>query len=309
MGLNSTWDDSAAANPHVPALNETFSYGKQPIRGVSLGGWLSLEPWITPSLFNYSLSDGVVDEWHLMQHLGSKANTTLERHYATFVTQDTIAQIRDAGFDHVRIPFSYWAVRTYPGDPYLAHTSWRYLLRAIEWCRHAGLRVSLDLHAVPGSQNGWNHSGHQGSIGWLNGTEGARNGDRALDIHRSLATFFAQPRYRNVLAIYGLVNEPFMLHMNATAVLDWNRRAVGLVRAAGLAWPWITFGDGFLVLSKWKTMMQDVDDRLLLDTHQYTILNNGQIGLTHQARIDIVCNTTGGGWVQLISDSVTKGKG
>lgn len=28
-----------------------FAYGTEPIRGVSLGGWLVLEPWITPSLF------------------------------------------------------------------------------------------------------------------------------------------------------------------------------------------------------------------------------------------------------------------
>jgi len=31
--------------------------------------------------------------------------------------------------------------------------------KAIEWCRKYGLRVNLDLHAVPGAQNPWNHSG------------------------------------------------------------------------------------------------------------------------------------------------------
>jgi len=30
-----------------------------------------------------------------------------------------------------------------------------YFLKAIEWSRKYGLRINLDLHAVPGSQNGW----------------------------------------------------------------------------------------------------------------------------------------------------------
>ncbi len=31
--------------------------------------------------------------------------------------------------------------------------------------RH-GIGVLLDLHGVPGSQNGWDHSGRQGTLGW-----------------------------------------------------------------------------------------------------------------------------------------------
>src|SRR5690606_29107599 len=53
-GLNSSWDDSARANPNVPPLDKPWgSYEQRPVRGVNLGGWLSLEPFITPSLFDY----------------------------------------------------------------------------------------------------------------------------------------------------------------------------------------------------------------------------------------------------------------
>ncbi len=34
------------------------------------------------------------------------------------------------------------------------NNSLRYFLRVLEWARKYGLRVCLDLHAVPGSQNG-----------------------------------------------------------------------------------------------------------------------------------------------------------
>jgi glucan 1,3-beta-glucosidase len=132
MGLNDTWDDSTQANDNVPALDKSWEYGKMPIRGVNVGGWLSIEPVITPSLFSdFKTSDGVIDEWTLSSKLGaSRAQTTLEKHYATFITEEDFAGIRAAGFDHVRIPFSYWAITTYDNDPYVPKISWRYLLRA-----------------------------------------------------------------------------------------------------------------------------------------------------------------------------------
>lgn len=30
----------------------------------------------------------------------------------------------------------------------------RYILQAFEWARKYGLRINLDLHTIPGSQNG-----------------------------------------------------------------------------------------------------------------------------------------------------------
>ncbi|KAJ6127003.1 hypothetical protein N7523_002615 [Penicillium sp. IBT 18751x] len=278
MGLNSTWSDTARPNDN-------------PIRGVNLGGWLSIEPFITPSLFNsYSSADGVIDEWTLTTKLGSAKTTTLEKHYATFITESDFAEIKEAGLDHVRIQYSYWAVKTYDGDPYVAKQSWRYLLRAIEYCRKYGLRVNLDLHGLPGSQNGWNHSGHQGKIGWLNGTDGELNRQRSLEIHDQLSTFFAQDRYKNVVTIYGLVNEPLMLSLPVEKVLNWTQEATELVRSNGVD-ATVVFHDGFLNLDKWDTMFKTHPDNMYLDTHQYTTFNTGEIVLNHTAKIDIICNS------------------
>ncbi|KAK2813265.1 hypothetical protein FQN49_008314, partial [Arthroderma sp. PD_2] len=119
MGLNSTWDDSAQANDHVPALDKEFPYGKQPIRGVNVGGWLSMEPFITPSYFQrYSSRDNVVDEYTLTKRLGNAGKPTIEKHYATFINEQSFKEMKDAGFDHVRIPYGYWVATTFDGDPY-----------------------------------------------------------------------------------------------------------------------------------------------------------------------------------------------
>jgi glucan 1,3-beta-glucosidase len=42
----------------------------------------------------------------------------------------------------------------------------RYFLKAIGWARKYGLRINLDLHTMPGSQNGYNHSGKLGTVNW-----------------------------------------------------------------------------------------------------------------------------------------------
>ncbi|KAI0400289.1 glycoside hydrolase family 5 protein [Xylaria palmicola] len=294
MGLFTDWDDSEAANDKVPALNKPWGdYTKKPARGVNLGGWLSLEPFITPSLFNYDSRLGVVDEWTLCNHLGPRTTaSTLEKHYATFVTEQTFKEIRDAGLDHVRIPYSYWAVQTYDDDPYLFRVSWRYLLRGIEWARQYGLRVNLDLHGLPGSQNGWNHSGRLGAIGWLNGTDGDLNAQRSLDVHDRLSRFFAQDRYRNVVAFYGLANEPQMVRLSVDAVVSWTESAFKLVRDNGVAAK-VVFGDGFMGLEHWQGLLTGYPD-LVLDVHQYVIFNNDLIKFTHQEKVRYACD----GWTQ-----------
>ena len=305
MGLNSTWDDTPKANQYVPALNESFVYGTMPIRGVNLGGWLSIEPFITPSLFNtYQSNQNIVDEYSLTKQLGAtNAAKVLEKHYALFINEQSFKDIQAAGFDHIRIPYSYWVVTTYPGDPYVPKISWRYLLRGIEYARKYGLRVNLDLHALPGSQNGWNHSGRQGSIGWLKGPDGAANGQRSLDLHNQLSTFFAQPRYKNIIAIYGLVNEPKMTELQVSDVITWTTTAVQNVRKNGMKQT-IAFGDGFLGLDKWHGQLQGAQG-LVLDAHEYVIFNKDQIAYTHQKKIQFACE----GWSGQMKASIDTSTG
>ena len=304
MGLNSTWNDTTQANKFVPSLDKVWAYGTMPIRGVNLGGWLSIEPFITPSLFNtYKSDQNIIDEYTLSTLLGpSKAAQVLEKHYSQFITEEDFANIQAAGFDHVRIPYSYWAVTTYPGDPYVPKISWRYLLRGIEYARQYGLRVNLDLHALPGSQNGWNHSGRQGPIGWLNGTDGALNAQRSLDIHTQLSTFFAQPRYQNVITIYGLVNEPKMTALSQSAVVDWTTSAAQIVRKSGMNQT-IAFGDGFLGIEKWQGQLQGISG-MVLDAHEYTIFDPNSIVLNHTAKVQYAC-TGWTGQMKLSEDTTT----
>lgn len=304
MGLNSTWDDSTRPNDNVPPLDEKFPYGKQPIRGVNVGGWLSIEPFITPSFFE-PYKHEVVDEWELTEAWGKNAAKKMEKHYSSFINKQTFKEIREAGFDHVRIPYGYWIVEKYEGEPYVERIGWRYLLRAIEYCRENGLRVSLDMHGVPGSQNGWNHSGKHGEIRWLNGEDGDLWGDRAMDIHDKLSKFFSQDRYKNVITMYGLANEPRIRELESTKTfLDWTEKAAKMVANNGMD-QYVIIGEGFLPLDRWRTMLQDTGQPLVLDAHLYMIFDTNLIKMDHEEKLKFVCKE----WTRQISESVSKETG
>ena len=110
----------------------------------------------------------------------------------------------------IRLPVPYWAIETWPGEPYLANTAWTYALKALKWARKYGLRVYIELHTAPGSQNGLNHSGHLGPINFLNGPMGVANAQRMTEYIRVLAQFISQPEYEGVVQGFSPINEPLM---------------------------------------------------------------------------------------------------
>lgn len=54
---------------------------------------------------------------------------------------------------------------------------------------------------------GYNHSGKQGEINFLNGVMGVANAQRALEYIRVFTEFISQPEYSNVVPMFGIVNE------------------------------------------------------------------------------------------------------
>ncbi|EEB90783.1 hypothetical protein MPER_10965, partial [Moniliophthora perniciosa FA553] len=85
------FNNGAKAQSWTPALNETFNYGVDRIRGVNVGGWLNIEPFISPALFEKyaDVTPRVVDEW--MLHSAMRADTAgggldqIEEHYKSFI--------------------------------------------------------------------------------------------------------------------------------------------------------------------------------------------------------------------------------
>ena len=58
--------------------------------------------------------------------------------------------------NHVRVRFGYWAWEIGSGEPYI-QGQLTYLRKAVGWAHAHGIKVVIDLHGVPGSQNGYEH--------------------------------------------------------------------------------------------------------------------------------------------------------
>lgn len=140
-GLDVT-DPCLSDEIHAPSVN----YDVDKIRGVNIGGWLVLEPWITPAIFE-EVGDAAVDEWTLTEVLGKeKARDRLLEHWEGFVGQDDFEEIAAAGLTHVRIPVGYWAVIPLNDDEPYVNGQLDFLDQAVFWAQSAGLQVIIDLH-------------------------------------------------------------------------------------------------------------------------------------------------------------------
>mmetsp|Transcript_11093 Transcript_11093/g.31917 ORF Transcript_11093/g.31917 Transcript_11093/m.31917 type:complete len:704 (-) Transcript_11093:66-2177(-) len=128
-------------------------------RGVSLGGWLLMEPGPAKELFRRFPDEQGHEarcEWELMENLRRTTGglDALREHRETHITIEDFRKIRAMGLNAVRIPFGYWAI-TGPSrdDPYEG-PAMEYLDRAMDWAEECGLQVLLDLHGCPGGESG-----------------------------------------------------------------------------------------------------------------------------------------------------------
>ena len=121
---------SAAPSPPDYTCKEGAHSVPEPwkVQGTSLGGWLVLEPWLTPSLFYQFLGADVkygpdiekikektaMDQHSFCKALGPKeANRQLRKHWTLWVTEEHIKEIASTGSTHVRIPIGDWMFTPY----------------------------------------------------------------------------------------------------------------------------------------------------------------------------------------------------
>lgn len=197
------------------------------IRGLALGGWFVPEKFINIQGFHtpdmpkglkgspdaegtiYEGQMAAGDVCSLSKKLGRKElDARMKRHLANFITEEDFKYIANTGVNTLRIPVAYWNVVE---DPYQIYApiepsvSLSHLDNAMKWAEKHDLAVILDLHASPGSQNGWEHSGCSGNAGLFKGPNAKKNQALSVEVVGKLAE-----RYAKHPALLGIevVNEP-----------------------------------------------------------------------------------------------------
>ncbi|KAI9806485.1 MAG: exo-1,3-beta-glucanase [Piccolia ochrophora] len=282
---------SAATCCAFPAANiarsVSFEFGAQKVRGVNIGGWLLLEPWITPSIFQKL--NGPVDEYTLTEQLGSDAALSiLQPHWETFVKLDDFERIAEAGFNTVRIPVGYWAFKKIDGDPFVQGAA-PYIDTAIEWARSTNLKVWIDLHGAPGSQNGFDNSGQKTeNIGFQQGG----NEQHTLEVLAIISEKYAQPEYQDVVVAIELLNEPLGVKLDLDRLRQFTREGYGRVRDVSQDTT-VAFSDAFEEVSTYNGFLTPSDNNaqnVLIDHHEYQVFDAQKIQWSHEEHISQVCN-------------------
>ncbi len=249
------------------------------IVGTNLGNWLVLEKWMSPSVF--AGTDAEDETWLARLLPREELEKRMEKHRETYVTEEDFALIASHGVNLVRIPVPYFIFGDRP--PFIGCIE--YLDRAFAWAQKYGLKVLIDLHTVPGSQNGYDNGGLTGVCKWCKDKEEV---DFVLTVLERLAK-----RYACHPALYGIetLNEPISLSVYLTAPSTGKARDKEEAKGSGHVpmrflkafyedayWAMrkylgedkvIVFHDGFR-LGRWgaffrKKGMQNV----MLDTHIY----------------------------------------
>lgn len=168
---------------------------KEIARGVNLGNWLVLERWMNEDLFKGLKAN---DETAFCLELGDKAAARLKAHRDSWITLEDFKWLKNAGINTLRIPIPHWIFGDY--EPNIGCVE--YLDNAVDWANQLGLKVLIDMHCAPGSQNGEHHSGLCGVMEWHQREEHIA---RTIDVMRKLSQ-----RYKDEPCLWGmqLLNEP-----------------------------------------------------------------------------------------------------
>lgn len=98
-----------------------------------------------------------------LEHLDYRKRLCCNRRRGVWITSLDPTATNDThrfshSLNHVRIPIGYWAFEVGPGEPFI-QGQLPYLQQAVGWAQSNGLKVIIDLHGAPGSQNGFVHPG------------------------------------------------------------------------------------------------------------------------------------------------------
>lgn len=254
------------------------------IKGVNLGNWLVLEKWMSPSLFEGTTAE---DEYYLPTQLSPEVyEARIKIHRSEYITERDFASIKRIGLNAVRIPVPYFIFGDRP--PYIGCIA--ELDKAFSWAEKYGLKILIDLHTAPMSQNGFDNGGLSGVCRWSQIPEEV---EFELNVLEKLAE-----RYGHREGLLGItpinepVTEPMWSTMNvqkryppvdaklakgsAPNTMEFLRKfyrdAYSRIRPHLAEEKYVIFHDAFR-LKDWKEFLEESRfERVMLDTHQYLMV-------------------------------------
>ncbi|RVW56256.1 putative glucan 1,3-beta-glucosidase A [Vitis vinifera] len=244
------------------------------------GGWGDDDPTVFVMTVNVALEG----EFQVTNGYGpDKAPQVMKEHWSTFIVEDDFKFISENGLNAVRIPVGWWiACDPTPPSPFVGGSLYA-LDNAFTWARKYKVNVIIDLHAAPGSQNGWEHSASRdGSQEW---------GKTDQNIQKTVAVIeFLTARYADNPSLYAveLINEPLSPGATLEMVTKYYRAGYEAVRKHSLT--------AYVVMSNRLGPADSRElfpltsglSRAVIDVHYYNLFEDMFDHMTVQQNIDFV---------------------
>ncbi|KAI9697716.1 MAG: exo-1,3-beta-glucanase [Bogoriella megaspora] len=278
----------------LSAHNATNGTDADFLWGVNIGGWLILESWMNKDMFE---GTSAVDQWTFDSRTDRDPLPLLRNHWKTWFTEEDVINIKKWGFNALRIPIGYWAFNTL-GAPYKKDQQQHHLDEAIRWSRTHGLKVWVVHHGVPGSQNGFDNSGHKGSVHWLD-----ENYQSSINILSQMASKYGSGNFSDVVVGLELANEPISWKLDDGTgnefdqIKKWTRDAYAAVRKASTNHKLrIIMHDAFKGPSEWTDVGGNINEGTNvkkapfgIDTHLYQNQESSDSELSNEQHIQKAC--------------------
>jgi glucan 1,3-beta-glucosidase len=166
-----------------------------------------------------------------------------------------------------------------------------YIDAAIDWARGLNLKVMIDLHGAPGSQNGFDNSGQLVSTpGWQSGNTVSQT----LQVLKTIQDKYAQTSYQDVVAGIQLLNEPLSPKLKNDVLRQFYRDGYGQTREVSDTL--VVLHDGFQAPSSWNGFLTPSDNNaqnVAIDHHEYQVFDNGLIAMQpfeHRMQVCLAAN-------------------
>lgn len=177
------------------------------LRGVNIGNWLLLEPWMLGLQQNDS-PGGFPDQATILEVLDerfgeARAYELMELYREHWMTPRDFEIIRSFGFNVVRLPIHYSLLENPDAPGHMREDAFKWIDRGIEMAQDAGLYTILDLHGVPGGQS---VDAPTGKVEQNKLWDSVDYQDRTVALWSAMAERYAD---HPAVAAYDVVNEPF----------------------------------------------------------------------------------------------------
>ncbi|KAI5435823.1 probable glucan 1,3-beta-glucosidase A [Lathyrus oleraceus] len=239
-----------------------------------------------PTVFQLTIAARLQGDFQLTNGYGPiKAAQVMKEHWSTFIVEDDFKFIASNGLNAVRIPVGWWiASDPTPPWPYVGG-SLHSLDNAFSWAQKYGLKIIIDLHAAPGSQNGFQHSStRDGSQEWGKSDE---NIQQTVDVISLLTA-----RYAKSPSLYAieLLNEPLSPGVTLERLTKYYKAGYDAVRKHSTA-AYVVMSNR-LGPSEHRELFPLANSftRPVIDVHYYSIFDDLFENMTAQQNIDFIYN-------------------